>query len=72
MKKFLVILALPVLGSVAWFCQRTVPVPDSAQANMVIAGLGGFRGVLSEIVWSVRTGCRMKGAMPRWRNWRIC
>ena len=51
MKKFLVILTLPVLGSVAWFCQRTVPVPDSAQANMVIAGLGGFRGVLSEIVW---------------------
>ena len=51
MKKFLAIMALPVLGAAAWFCQRAVAVPDSAQANMVIAGLGGFRGVLSEIVW---------------------
>ena len=51
MKRFLVILMVPVLGAAAWFCQRTVAVADSSQANMVIAGLGGFRGILSEIVW---------------------
>ena len=51
MKKFLVVLALPLLGVAAWFCQRSVPVADSSQANLVIAGLGGFRGILSEIVW---------------------
>lgn len=51
MKKFLVVLALLLLGSVAWLCQRSVAAADSSQANLVIAGLGGFRGVLSEIVW---------------------
>ena len=51
MKKLLVVLSLLVLGSVAWFCQRGVPVSNDSQANMVIAGLGGFRGILSEIVW---------------------
>ena len=51
MKRFLVALALPLLGAAAWFCQRSVPVADSSQANLVIAGLGGFRGILSEIVW---------------------
>lgn len=51
MRKLLAILALPALGSVAWFCQRTAPSSGSAQADVVIAGLGGFRGILSEIVW---------------------
>ncbi len=51
MKKFLVVFALLLLGSVAWLCQRSVAAADSSQANLVIAGLGGFRGVLSEIVW---------------------
>ena len=51
MKKFLVALALLLLGAAAWFCQRSVAVADSSQANLVIAGLGGFRGILSEIVW---------------------
>ena len=51
MKRLLVVLALPLLGVAAWFCQRSVPVADSSQAKLVIAGLGGFRGILSEIVW---------------------
>jgi hypothetical protein len=51
MKRILIVLAMTVLGSAAWFCQRSVAVVDSSQANMVIAGLGGFRGILSEIVW---------------------
>ena len=51
MKKVLVLLALFALGTVAWFCQRSVPVPVSSHANLVIAGLGGFRGILSEVVW---------------------
>ena len=51
MKRFAIILAMPVLGAVAWFCQRGTPASESSQANMVIAGLGGFRGILSEIVW---------------------
>lgn len=51
MKKFIVILALPLLGVTAWFCQRSVSSSGSVQADMVIAGLGGFRGILSEIVW---------------------
>ncbi|MBR6588712.1 MAG: hypothetical protein IKK82_15015 [Kiritimatiellae bacterium] len=51
MKRFLLVLALPLLGATAWLCQRSVPVADSVQANLVVAGLGGFRGILSEIVW---------------------
>lgn len=51
MKNILVVLALAVFGSAAWFCQRSVAVVDSSRANMVIAGIGGFRGILSEIVW---------------------
>lgn len=51
MKRILTVAALAFLCSAAWFCQRSVAVVDSSQANMVIAGLGGFRGILSEIVW---------------------
>ena len=51
MKRFAVILALPVLGAVAWFCQRGAQDSGAAGANMVVAGLGGFRGILSEVVW---------------------
>jgi hypothetical protein len=51
MKKIAAVLALPLLGAAAWFCQRLAPVCGSAQADMVLAGLGGFRGILSEIVW---------------------
>ena len=51
MKTFLAILALMVLGAVAWLCQRGAPASDASQANIVIAGLGGFRGLLSEVVW---------------------
>ena len=51
MKKVIISLALLLLGTAAWFCQRSAPVHGSAQADMVLAGLGGFRGILSEIVW---------------------
>ena len=44
-------LALAALGAAAWLCQKSAPNPGSASANILIAGLGGFRGVLSEIVW---------------------
>ena len=51
MKKYLLILILPIIGTIAWFCQRSTVEVDSSQPNLVIAGLGGFRGILSEIVW---------------------
>ena len=51
MKRVLVILALLAMGSVAWFCQRSVSVPGSSHVNLLVAGLGGFRGILSEVVW---------------------
>ncbi|MBE6398335.1 MAG: hypothetical protein E7046_15155 [Lentisphaerae bacterium] len=51
MKKILISLSLAVLGMIAWLCQRSVAAVDSSQSNMLIAGLGGFRGVLSEIIW---------------------
>ena len=51
MKRFAFFLALPVLGAVAWFCQRDTPESGASEATMLIAGLGGFRGILSEIVW---------------------
>jgi hypothetical protein len=51
MKRALVIFALIATGAAAWFFQRSAPVPASSQADIVIAGLGGFRGILSEIVW---------------------
>ena len=48
--KLLVLLALPVLGGAAWFCQRGGE-SGSAEADLVIAGLGGFRGIIAEVVW---------------------
>ena len=49
-KKLLVLVALFVLGGAAWLCQRGGE-RGSAEADIVIAGLGGFRGIIAEIVW---------------------
>ena len=43
MKAALLTLAFAALGSVAWMCQRGGD-GQSAEADIVIAGLGGFRG----------------------------
>ena len=51
MRKILTALILAALGTVAWLCQRSTADADASKPNMVIAGLGGFRGVLSEIIW---------------------
>ncbi|MBO5939791.1 MAG: hypothetical protein J6R18_01155 [Kiritimatiellae bacterium] len=51
MKKSIVAVVLVSLGALAWFCQRSAENKTSSQADIVIAGLGGFRGILSEIVW---------------------
>ena len=48
--KTLAVLALPLLGGAAWFCQRGED-KGSAEADLVIAGLGGFRGIIAEVVW---------------------
>ena len=50
MRKLFVIFAMPMLGAAAWFCQRGGQ-DESAEAGLVIAGLGGFRGIIAEIVW---------------------
>lgn len=52
MKKVFVIAAAAGLAFSAWFFQRGAGSKGgSAEADLVIAGLGGFRGVLAEIVW---------------------
>ena len=48
--KLFVALVLPLLGGAAWFCQRGGG-SGSAEADLVIAGLGGFRGIIAEVVW---------------------
>ena len=63
MKRFLpslgVVLLLAALGAGAWWLQRpkeparaehVVPAP-SAAAELVVAGLGGFRGLVAEAIW---------------------
>lgn len=60
MKKALVIVLLAVCAGGAWWCQRgggataqkasRTPAPSPA-AEMIVAGLGGFRGIASEVVW---------------------
>ena len=48
MRKALWIPVLALLGGVAWFCQRGGET-RSAEADLVIAGLGGFRGIIAEV-----------------------
>ena len=50
MRRFLLIFALPILGGAAWLCQHGED-KGSAEADLVIAGLGGFRGIIAEVVW---------------------
>ena len=52
MKKALALACIAACGAAAWFCQRGAGrTGGPAEAELVIAGLGGFRGILSEIVW---------------------
>lgn len=50
MKRLAIVLLLSALGGVAWLCQRNLG-SRSAEADMIVAGLGGFRGVIAEVVW---------------------
>ena len=59
MKKAIVIVLLAACAGGAWWCQRggtetqkasRTPAPSPA-AEMIVAGLGGFRGIASEVVW---------------------
>lgn len=50
LRKVIVVFALLLLGGAAWLCQRG-RATGSAEADIVIAGLGGFRGIIAEIVW---------------------
>ncbi len=49
-KKAAILAAMLALAGVAWRCQRDVG-ERSAEADLIVAGLGGFRGVLAEVVW---------------------
>lgn len=52
MKKIAVIVCAAALGAAAWFFQSGDGREDgSAEAEIVIAGLGGFRGVIAEVIW---------------------
>jgi hypothetical protein len=44
MKAAILSIVFAALGSVAWMCQRGGE-SQSAEADLVIAGLGGFRGL---------------------------
>ena len=50
MRRAFAISALVLLGGVAWLFQRGGD-GKSVEADVVIAGLGGFRGIISEIIW---------------------
>lgn len=63
MKRFLpsfgIVLLLAALGVGAWFLQRPKPQsrtemavpPPSPAAELIVAGLGGFRGLAAEVIW---------------------
>ena len=61
MKKVLVIILLAACAGGAWWLQRAATsaaqasdarrVAPSPAAEMIVAGLGGFRGLVSEVVW---------------------
>lgn len=61
MKKTLVIVLLCACGGGAWWLQRggdwraraavARTAPPSPVAEMIVAGLGGFRGIASEVIW---------------------
>lgn len=51
MNRIFIAVALVSIGMAAWMCQKSERHADSSKSSMVIAGLGGFRGVLAEIIW---------------------
>ena len=60
MKKAIVIVLLAACAGGAWWCQRSggkaaretaKTAAPSPAAEMIVAGLGGFRGIASEVVW---------------------
>lgn len=60
MRKIIVIVSLCVCALGAWWLQRgeslharamTRSVAPSPVAEMIVAGLGGFRGIVSEVIW---------------------
>ncbi len=54
-----IVLLLAALGVGAWFLQRPKPQartevavpPPSPAAELIVAGLGGFRGLAAEVIW---------------------
>ena len=54
-----IVLLLAALGVGAWFLQRPKPQartevavpPPSPAAELIVAGLGGFRGIAAEVIW---------------------
>ena len=59
LSKIGVILLLAALGAGAWWLQRPKEVapteqavpPPSPAAELILAGLGGFRGLAAEVIW---------------------
>ena len=60
MKRAIVFVLLAVCAGGAWWCQRgggeatratAKTAAPSPAAEMIVAGLGGFRGIVSEVVW---------------------
>ena len=59
LSKFGVILLLAALGAGAWWLQRPKEIapteqavpPPSPAAELIVAGLGGFRGIAAEVIW---------------------
>ena len=59
LSKFCFILLLAALGAGAWWLQRPKEIapteqavpPPSPAADLIVAGLGGFRGIAAEVIW---------------------
>lgn len=53
MKRVLIIFLVVICAASAWFLQRERPsaAPRQTQVELIIAGLGGFRGIVAEVIW---------------------
>ena len=59
LSKLGVVLLLAALGAGAWCLQRPKEIapteqavpPPSPAAELIVAGLGGFRGIAAEVIW---------------------
>ena len=59
LSKLGVVLLLAALGAGAWCLQRPKEIapteqavpPPSPAAELIVAGLGGFRGIEAEVIW---------------------